>query len=81
MRWSGTLVWEDLGPGLWVLDADDGKRYALEGELGALDELKDSRVIIEGSSSQRFGLAMVGSESIRVGRIRGIRKQTRRRRR
>lgn len=56
---SGTVRFQDLEGGLWLLEADDGKRYQLEGGGGALR--KDGQhVEIEGEvkeSMLSFGMA------------------------
>lgn len=58
---KGTVKKEELSGGIWVLDADDGERYQLQGGDGKL--LKDGqKATVEGSVDKNaMGIGMVGS--------------------
>lgn len=58
---KGTVKKEELSGGIWVLDADDGERYQLQGGDGTL--LKDGqKATVEGSVDKNaMGIGMVGS--------------------
>ncbi len=61
MRWSGTLVHADFGPGQWMLRTDDGKSFPLHGAVPA--GLRGRRVTVRGRAVQAFGFAMTGSDT------------------
>ncbi|MBI4859750.1 MAG: hypothetical protein HY815_05740 [Candidatus Riflebacteria bacterium] len=65
MTIKGTVVFEDLSGGVWVLAADDGNRYQMEG--GDKKLLKDGqRATVSGElASDSMGIGMVG-EILRV---------------
>lgn len=65
--WSGRLVHEDLGAGVWMLEADDGRRYQLAGPLP--EQMAGRQVEVTGRKAGLFGFAMVG-ETIEVESIR-----------
>ena len=65
-KWRGTLRRVDLGPGTWVLESDDGKKYTLYGDIP--NRLLDKMVQIEGQTSTGFGFGMAG-EAIEVQAI------------
>jgi hypothetical protein len=56
---TGMLRHRDLGPGLWVLVTDQGEELELEGRVPP--ELKDQRVVVEGSRRESWGWGMVGA--------------------
>ena len=55
---KGKLVQDDLGTGVWVLEADDGRRFQLQGDVP--DKLAGKRVEVDGQESGLFGFGMVG---------------------
>ena len=71
MKVSGTVEYVDLEGGLYRLTADDGKRYTLIGGRGELKAAKGSRVEVEGSLDEGFGVGMSGPQ-LRVARIRKL---------
>jgi hypothetical protein len=59
-RLKGTVRHLDLEGGLWVLEADDGKRYQLEGGGGGLRR-DGQRVTVEGEVDEgAFTIGMTG---------------------
>lgn len=66
MTWTGTLEFQDLGPGAWVLKTDDGKKIALYGDIPK--DLAGKRVDVEGSSGV-MGISMVGSDAVKVTKV------------
>lgn len=60
MTIKGKVKKEDLSGGIWILEADDGSRYTLNGGDSGL--LKDGqRATVEGSVDKgAFGIGMVG---------------------
>ena len=68
MKLTGTLNFSDIEGGLWQLKADDGKRYTL---LGRISEKAGSRVEVEGSLDEGFGIGMSGPQ-LRVDKLRKL---------
>jgi len=68
MKWTGVLVRVDLGPGLWVLQTDDGKEHKLDGRVP--EGLADKRVVVEGRRSRALGIGMLGGGTIEVKKVR-----------
>jgi hypothetical protein len=66
-RWTGRLVKEDLGTGVWVLETDDGERMMLAGEVPA--GLANKRVQVEGQVGDAMGIGMVGEQTIEVSNV------------
>ena len=64
---KGKLVKADLGGGGWVLEADDGKRYQLAGDVPK--ELAARRVEVRGKQAESFGFLMTGDPTLEVERI------------
>lgn len=64
MNWTGTLSKLDLGPGVWVLETDDGERFPLYGDVPA--KLSGQRVKVQGKQIEAMGIAMVGNTAIEV---------------
>ena len=64
---KGKLVRADLGGGAWVLEADDGKRYQLAGDVPK--ELAGRRVEVKGKPTESFGFVMTGDPTLEVERI------------
>jgi hypothetical protein len=64
---KGKLVKADLGGGGWVLEADDGKRYQLAGDVPK--ELAGRRVEVRGKPAESFGFLMTGDPTLEVERI------------
>ena len=64
---KGKLVKADLGGGGWVLEADDGKRYQLAGDVPK--ELAGRRVEVRGKATESFGFLMTGDPTLEVERI------------
>ena len=59
MRRKGRVVFEDLGAGVWLLDAEDGQRYELVGGDSGL-YLQGQRVEVHGRldlTAMSFGMA------------------------
>ena len=71
MKVTGTVEFVDLEGGLWRLTADDGTRYTLIGAKGDLKWAKGSRVEVEGSLDEGFGIGMSGPQ-LRVARVRKL---------
>jgi hypothetical protein len=71
MKVTGTVEFRDLEGGTFELKADDGKRYTLLGSKSELKSAKGSRVEIEGSLDEGFGVAMAGPQ-LRVGKLRKL---------
>jgi hypothetical protein len=71
MKVSGTVEFRDLEGGIYELKADDGKRYTLTGSKGDLKSAKGSRVEVEGSLDEGFGIAMTGPQ-LRVSKLRKL---------
>ncbi|HET7785234.1 MAG TPA: hypothetical protein VIR81_13835 [Myxococcales bacterium] len=71
MKATGTVEFVDLEGGFFRLVADDGKRYTLIGPAGALKGALGSRVEVEGSIDEGFGIAMAGPQ-LRVDRLRKL---------
>ncbi len=67
MRWTGTLVREDLGAGVWVLETDEGERLQLAGDVPR--RLSGKRVVVEGSAGGGHGFGMLGGSTIDVSRV------------
>jgi hypothetical protein len=68
---TGTVEFRDLEGGLFQLKADDGKRYTLLGAKGDLKAAKGTRVEIEGSLDEGFGISMSGPQ-LRVDKLRKL---------
>lgn len=64
MTRTGILSRLDLGPGVWVLETDDGERIALYGEIPPA--LTGRRVKVQGREVEAMGIAMVGNTAIHV---------------
>ena len=62
---EGKLTKLDLGPGVWVLEAD--KEYVLIGEIP--ENLLGQQVRVTGQEVESMGLAMVGKASYEVQTI------------
>lgn len=71
MKVSGTVEFVDLEGGLYRLNAEDGKRYTLIGAKGEVKAAKGTRVEVEGSLDEGFGVGMSGPQ-LRVARIRKL---------
>ena len=69
MKIAGTVGHRDLEGGLFELEADDGKRYTLVGPKRELEGAVGSRVEIEGSLEEGFGISMSGPR-LRVTKLR-----------
>ena len=65
--WTGRLVREDLGAGVWMLEADDGHRYQLAGAVP--EEFAGRQVRVTGRKAGLFSFGMAG-DSIQVESIR-----------
>lgn len=64
---KGKLVRADLGAGGWILEADDGKRYQLAGDVP--NELAGRRVEVRGKPAESFGFVMTGDPTLDVEKI------------
>jgi len=64
---KGVLRRVDLGPGAWVLEAEDGARYSLDGTVPA--HLEGQPVRVQGQVEDAMGFAMTGPVLV-VRRIR-----------
>jgi hypothetical protein len=64
---KGKLVRADLGGGAWVLEADDGKRYQLAGNVPK--ELAGRRVDVRGKAVESFGFLISGDPTLEVEKI------------
>lgn len=65
---TGTVLREDLGPGAWVLQAEDGTRYALKG--GDRGLLREGQVVtVTGEvDDDAAGIGMTGAPVLQVER-------------
>ena len=69
MKVKGTLEFKDLEGGVWLLKADDGKRYTL---LGRIDAKSGATVEVDGILDEGgFGLAMSGPQ-LKVTRLKTL---------
>jgi hypothetical protein len=66
-RWKGRLVKGMIGPGVWKLEADDGRSYQLVGSIP--DALEGARVVVTGESEGLMGIAVLAGV-IRVSEVR-----------
>ncbi|MFH1468613.1 MAG: DUF5818 domain-containing protein [Pseudomonadota bacterium] len=66
-QWQGRLEKGPLGPGIWKLEADDGRAYQLVGDIPA--RLEGKRVVVTGERDGLLGLAVLAGV-IRVEQIR-----------
>ena len=66
-RYRGTVVFEDMGPGQWVLRTTAGD-FALYGEVS--ESLKGKMVIVDGDIVGAMGFSMTTSQAIQVRSIR-----------
>jgi hypothetical protein len=64
---KGRLVKAELGAGAWILEADDGKRYQLSGDVPK--NLAGRRVDVRGKEVEAFGFAMTGDPTLEVETI------------
>jgi hypothetical protein len=69
MKIRGRVERQDLEGGIWQLVAEDGRRYTLVGAVGRLKS--GTRVEIEGSIDEGFGIAMTGPQ-LRVASVREV---------
>ncbi len=63
----GKLVKAGLGGGGWILEADDGKRYQLAGDVPK--ELAGQRVEVRGNEIESYGFVMTGDPTLEVEKI------------
>lgn len=63
----GVLRREDLGAGAWMLEADDGTRWQILGEVP--EALAGTRVAIEGEPEAAFGFA-ISAPTLRARQVR-----------
>jgi len=68
--WRGTLRRGLLGLGTWKLEADDGRKYQLAGEIPK--SLEGQRVQVRGSSEGLMGIAVLDGV-IQVDEIKPLR--------
>lgn len=71
MKLTGTVEYRDLEGGLWQLAADDGKRYTLLGDKGAIKAAQGQRVEVHGGVEHGFGIGMAGPQ-FRVDKLRKL---------
>ena len=64
---KGKLVRADLGAGGWILEADDGKRYQLAGDVPK--ELANRRVEVRGKPASSYGFVMTDDPTLEVEKI------------
>ncbi len=67
MIFKGKLRHEDLGPGAWVLETDDGERILLVGDVPS--KLAGRSVSVQGREVEAMGFAMTGGRTVEVNRI------------
>ena len=67
MKWTGRLEFRDLGPGVWVLNTDDGKELTLHGDIART--LDGAKVEVRGRHAGGFGFAMTGARAIEVSSV------------
>ena len=70
MERQGKLVRVDFGPGAWVLEADDGSKLQLAGEIPS--NLVGQRVSVKGKTVTGMGFAMLGHEMVEVRSVRRV---------
>jgi len=67
MKLKGRVTFEDLGAGAWVLEAEDGRRYELQGiDVGGLKQ--GARVEVEGELDRGAVSTAMAGPSLRVKR-------------
>lgn len=59
MKWTGTLMYADLGPGSFVLRTADGREWPLLGEVPK--RLSGRQVVVTGRKVSGMGIAMTGA--------------------
>ena len=67
MTVPGTVVREDLGPGVFLLVTSDGQRYALQGGDDGLFQAGQT-VKVEGKVVEAMGIGMTGNPVLDVTR-------------
>lgn len=65
MTVTGTVVREDLGPGVFLLVTQGGQRYALKGGDDGLLQ-PGQTVTVEGEVVQAMGIGMTGNPVLEV---------------
>ena len=64
MKLSGTVTFRDIETGVWVLEADDGKTYLLDGGDRKIKK-NGARIEAEGQvDNSSASLAMVGARFV-----------------
>ncbi|HEY2030622.1 MAG TPA: hypothetical protein VGH20_15590 [Myxococcales bacterium] len=71
MKLKGKVEYRDLEGGTYELAAEDGKRYTLVGASAEVKALRGSRVEVEGSLDEGFGISMSGPQ-LKVARVRKL---------
>jgi len=67
MKVKGRVTYQDFGAGAWVLEAEDGKRYQLQGVDGG--KLSDgARVEVEGELDEGLLSTAMAGPALRVKR-------------
>ena len=56
MTIEGILKREDLGPGVWTITADDGRKFGVTGKVP--EGLDGKRVKLDGKVAQGFGFGI-----------------------
>lgn len=69
MTYTGKLMRDDLGSGVWILQTDDGKKLMLDGVVP--NALEGERVAVDGSKGNAMGIGMTGDGVVAV---KGIKK-------
>lgn len=66
MKIKGTIRKDDLGPGVFVIEADDGSRYVLDSSDAKLRK-EGQKVEVDGTVDEAaMGIGMTGDPTLRV---------------
>ena len=72
MKFTGTLVYRDLGAGVWTLQSDDGSTLDLDVagvDRRSLEASRGRRVELTGRTADRMGFGMGGGATLVVGSL------------
>ena len=68
MKVRGRITFGDLGAGAWLLEADDGRRYQLQGAQGELLH-EGAQVVVEGEVDAGAVTTVMAGPVLRVRRL------------
>jgi hypothetical protein len=70
MKVTGTLERLDLGGGVWVLAATDGRRFALQAKPKVASAFRaGAKVTVEGEPVDVLGVGMTGDPALAVTKV------------